>query len=299
MNTPEKEATERQKVLQTQLDRAFFLLDEAEETQDPGNAFDILLDLATLPATDDDETHVIRRTAQFTLGELYWNGHFTAQDDKRAIYWYTMAGENGHPLAQFWLGNAYCTGQRAEQDHERAMYWYQKAAKQNVAWAQYHLAIYLSSGDQPDLPQALQWMEKAAKSDVVEAMIYVVQAYRNGLGCAKNDEIADAMEVDILNRHRDSFLKDARICLSIVREMLPGGNFRQDVPNAVSLLVSPVLQSNVEAQLLLYDLSGKVPLDDNIRNQAFTNLVRLSQTNERARSCVRLIQLQGRNGTKG
>ena len=165
--------------LSRQLDLAYEAVDGGRTEQ--GVALLQRLALASVDPADP-EAKDVQRTAQFTLGELYWNGRGVPRDDRLAIHWYELAGENGHPFAQFWLGNAFCTGQRAEQDHRKAMYWYEKAALQNVAWAQYHFALYLTVGEHADLEEAFRWMRKAADSNVINAQIYLVRAYRQGLG---------------------------------------------------------------------------------------------------------------------
>lgn len=66
--------------------------------------------------------------AQFTCGEMYYNGERAAKD--KALYWYEKAAEGGDPVAQYECGRMYCHGEGAARDMTKARLYYQKAAAQ-------------------------------------------------------------------------------------------------------------------------------------------------------------------------
>ena len=66
--------------------------------------------------------------AQFNLGVMYRQGQGTAQDDKKAVGWWTKAAEAGHIDAQDNLGLRYARGQGVAQDWVQADKWFTIAA---------------------------------------------------------------------------------------------------------------------------------------------------------------------------
>ena len=51
-------------------------------------------------------------------------------DYRPAVYWYTIAAEQGHAGAQFNLGQCYENGSGIEKDQTKAVFWYKKASEQ-------------------------------------------------------------------------------------------------------------------------------------------------------------------------
>ena len=102
--------------------------------------------------------------AQFRLGLYYKNGLGVAQDQEKAVEWYTKAAEQGHATAQNSLGVCYHCGQGVAQDYGKAMEWWTKAAEQGHANAQYNLGVCydFSQGVAQDYGKAVKWYTKAA-----------------------------------------------------------------------------------------------------------------------------------------
>ncbi len=62
--------------------------------------------------------------AQFEVGQMYAQGLGTAQQFEAAAEWYLLAAKQGHAKAQFHLGFLYAHGQGVEQDYAKAYQWY-------------------------------------------------------------------------------------------------------------------------------------------------------------------------------
>ncbi len=66
--------------------------------------------------------------AQYSLGNMYNNGHGVAQDHAEAARWYRLAAEQGDATAQYNLGLMYHEGKGVAQDYVQALKWYNLAA---------------------------------------------------------------------------------------------------------------------------------------------------------------------------
>ena len=62
--------------------------------------------------------------AQFSLGNMYVEGHGVPQDDQQAVSWFRMAAEQGFAPAQVNLGVMHTQGQGVEQDLVEAHKWF-------------------------------------------------------------------------------------------------------------------------------------------------------------------------------
>jgi len=62
--------------------------------------------------------------AQFSLGNMYAEGHGVPQDDQQSISWFRMAAEQGFAPAQVNLGVMYTLGQGVEQSLVEAHKWF-------------------------------------------------------------------------------------------------------------------------------------------------------------------------------
>ncbi|KXS14206.1 HCP-like protein [Gonapodya prolifera JEL478] len=75
------------------------------------------------------------KVAQYKLGVLYDNGWSVAKNDHEAIYWYSIAADEGYSEAQYALGGFYEIGRGVEKDPSQALAWYIGAAYQGHALA--------------------------------------------------------------------------------------------------------------------------------------------------------------------
>ena len=115
--------------------------------------------------------------AQFKLGCAYMDGMSVPQnereaiwgvpeDEKKALYWWTKAAEQGHAEAMFKLGEFYeYGGEYIEGDNAKEAYWYTKAAEMGHADAQCRVAYCYESGEgvKADKTMAVYWYNKAAE----------------------------------------------------------------------------------------------------------------------------------------
>ena len=108
---------------------------------------------------------------QCSLARRYQNGDGVPQDDRKAVYWYHKAAEQGYATAQFELGVRYHCGLGIYKDKQQTVYWYRKAAEQGHIKAQANLGdcYQYGWGISEDFQQAVEWHRKAAEQGDVDA----------------------------------------------------------------------------------------------------------------------------------
>lgn len=67
--------------------------------------------------------------SQTNLGVMYHNGEGVSQDDKQAVYWWTLAAKQGDASSQYNLGVLYHNGKGVPQDYKQAYVWFSIAAE--------------------------------------------------------------------------------------------------------------------------------------------------------------------------
>lgn len=87
-------------------------------------------------------------SAQVSLGNYYWVGHYEPRDFHEALKWYRMAADQGNAEAQASLGGMYERGEFVKQDHVEAETLLKRAADQNSFKGQFQLAeLFYNKGD--------------------------------------------------------------------------------------------------------------------------------------------------------
>jgi hypothetical protein len=96
---------------------------------------------------------------------MHEKGEGTEKNQKKALYWYEKAAEQGHAKAQNNCGVMYDSGKGTTMDKAKALYWYEKAAEQGHANAQYNLGLLYTQGKETEnsREKALYWFKKAAE----------------------------------------------------------------------------------------------------------------------------------------
>ncbi|MCO6546134.1 MAG: sel1 repeat family protein, partial [Gilliamella sp.] len=86
----------------------------------------------------------------------------------KALEWYQKASENGNVNAQYSLGDMYFDGKVVEQDYSLAKIWLEKAAEQNDPYAQWNLGvIYFNGYDvKKDTEKAKELFKKACENGI-------------------------------------------------------------------------------------------------------------------------------------
>ena len=107
------------------------------------------------------------------------------------------AAENGNATAQFTVGQCYYNGDAVERDTAKAMDWMLKAAEAGIPYAQYFCASqYLSEQGvaEHDEAKGIDWMKKAANSGLPEAQVDLAACYLEGHFVEKDE----AKGIDLL-----------------------------------------------------------------------------------------------------
>ena len=121
-------------------------------------------------------------TAQYNLGNAYYNGDTGTVDYDQARRWWIKAAARQDKVAQYNLGTLYDEGRGVVQDHRIAAQWYTAAAQQDYAFAQYNLGNLYRDGK--GVPQnayiARDWQEKAAAQGDSDAMYALGTLYQQG-----------------------------------------------------------------------------------------------------------------------
>tara|TARA_R110002072_G_scaffold89826_1_gene201189 strand:- start:220 stop:477 length:258 start_codon:yes stop_codon:yes gene_type:complete len=67
--------------------------------------------------------------AQHNLGNVHFSGTGVAQSDELAVYWWTLAAEQGDAIPQFRLATMYEQGRGVQRDLSVAHRWYRESAQ--------------------------------------------------------------------------------------------------------------------------------------------------------------------------
>lgn len=124
-------------------------------------------------------------TAQYALGERYWNGTGgVLQDPARAVELWTAAARRMHPGAIFALGNAAALGRGVPRSAERAVALWRHAANAGHVGAMTALgkAYAAGQGVRKDAFQAVQWFQRAAAAGDPVAEYHLGWHFENGQG---------------------------------------------------------------------------------------------------------------------
>ena len=117
--------------------------------------------------------------AQYTLGEMYYDGSVVSQNYAEAAKWTRKAAEQGHAEAQYFLGDMYYLGEGVAQSDTKSAEWTRKAAEQGHAEAQLSLGEMYAAG--LGVPQndtkAEEWTRKAAEQGHAGAQWLLEAAY--------------------------------------------------------------------------------------------------------------------------
>ncbi len=129
---------------------------------------------------------------QYQVGAKYFRGDGVKQNYKEAARWWEMAANGGQVDAQFNLGLMYFRGLSITADDEKAAALFSQAAEQGHGHSQYSLAVMYAFGRgvSKDYATALTWFTKSAEQGIAQAQFNLGVFYENGYGVEKDREAA-------------------------------------------------------------------------------------------------------------
>ena len=130
--------------------------------------------------------------AQLLLAQIYAEGRGVAADPAKAMLWYEVAANAGHPEAMNQLGRCHELGFGTTTCNiVLAALWYRRAAEHGLDWGMYNLAHLYGSGRgvAQDHAQALALYRSAAERGHAKSMNFLARYLDQGLA-SKADPIA-------------------------------------------------------------------------------------------------------------
>ena len=126
----------------------------------------------------------------------------------KAIEWYEKSSELGYLSSTYRLACFYYSGEGVVQDFDRAFSYYSKVAESDGSCkdlARLHLGkcYYLGRGIDCDYVKARELFEEAARNNDLEAMYYLGEVYRLGLGVAVNENISFSYYTKVVELWRE------------------------------------------------------------------------------------------------
>ncbi|KAF8941286.1 signal transducing kinase of the PAK [Haplosporangium gracile] len=116
--------------------------------------------------------------AQYSLGEMYFQGCHVSQDDLQALEWFLKAAVQGYADAEYSVGHMHQYGRGTRQDDGEAEKWYMKAMEQGHITAEKSLAkmrndkVFQQWAQETDLPavsvDVAQYLDTANFSDILK-----------------------------------------------------------------------------------------------------------------------------------
>lgn len=146
--------------------------------------------------------------AMYNLADAYQYGNGITPDINKAIEWYEKSSELGYLSSTYRLACFYYSGEGVVQDFDRAFSYYSKVAESDGSCkdlARLHLGkcYYLGRGIDCDYVKARELFEEAARNNDLEAMYYLGEVYRLGLGVAVNENISFSYYTKVVELWRE------------------------------------------------------------------------------------------------
>jgi hypothetical protein len=192
-------------------------------------------------------------SAQYNLGQLYYQGSGVVQNYEEAVFWYRKAAEQNQPDAQFALGCTCLKGIGIAKNYEEAAYWYRKAIDQNHHRAQTYLGtMYMDSlWAEHDDELAFLWFQESAKQGESYAQFNLGLIYSNGRGVEPDDKIAALW----FQKAADQGNPDAQFALGKIYAI--GESVEQNLETALSWIRKAAEQNVLDAQYICGEMYSK------------------------------------------
>jgi TPR repeat protein len=132
-------------------------------------------------------------TAQYYLGEAYFEGNGVAKDKSEALKWIKKASDLNYARAQMYLGWLYENGNGVPQDYSAAVKLYRLAAEQGNARAQNNLGHLYSEGlgVPQNVSEAVKWYRQSAEQGDELGQSNLGWMYGHGDGVERDYELAE------------------------------------------------------------------------------------------------------------
>jgi|21_taG_2_1085346.scaffolds.fasta_scaffold22803_2 hypothetical protein len=112
--------------------------------------------------------------SQERLGTEY----FEAGNYEQAVYWWTLAAQQGCFVSQYKLAQAYDKGWGVKKNHEEAVQWAKRAARQDHEQAQEWLGNMYATTDSTYNRRTMYWYTKAASRGSAIAHEWLANSYK-------------------------------------------------------------------------------------------------------------------------
>lgn len=200
-------------------------------------------------------------SAQYRLGDCFYNGIGVNVDFQKACYWFEKAAEQGNIDAQYKLGLCYYHGNGLDKDYEKARLWYEKAAEQGNECSQINLAGIYEKGEgvERDYEKAAFWYKTADEQGTFLSKSGWFSIVANGLGdiIEKDSKRALLLAVNAIEaieptkRYTKLY---ALLFLHLGLEYERGILLKKDYKKVVYWYTKAAESGNVSAQISLSDI---------------------------------------------
>ena len=133
---------------------------------------------------------------EYHLGAIYLLGDITEKDYKKALFWFSRAAEQAHPIAHFYIGVMYFYGYGVSKDYQKALGSFTKSIELGLdaepgysGWDNIDVRSFIGeiyywgeNGVSQDLEQAFFWVSKAVELEDVKAQGLLAEMYYFGKG---------------------------------------------------------------------------------------------------------------------
>ena len=129
------------------------------------------------------------------LGAIYLLGDITEKDYKKALFWFSRAAKQAHPMAHFCIGVMYFYGYGVSKDYQKALSSFTRSIELGLddhpgysGWDNIDVRsfigqiYYFEKGINQDYEKAFIWFSKAAELEDVVAQGFLGELYYSGKG---------------------------------------------------------------------------------------------------------------------
>lgn len=201
-------------------------------------------------------------SAQYRLGDCFYNGIGVNVDYQKAAFWFEKAAEQENVDSQYMLGLCYYLGNGFGKDFEKARLWFKKAADRGDELSQVKLALIYENGEgvEQDYEESAYWYKKAGEngSDLLSRVAYF-SAFANGLGGVFEEDVKQSLflatkAIEAISSKREYIKLNSSLFKYFGGVYEHGISVKKDYEKAVYWYTKAAEAGNVNAQLSLSDI---------------------------------------------